>query len=134
MKKAFIYGSLAVFLILLIVVVALIGKYIEKDADLEIIKVEVYENAEERLTIDYYANGRIGFVIETIYSYDHIFVAGADFINENTAVFDGTQAFPAVGLYYELFFGKGYVDVFNNSEFISRYMFVKSSSNVTAST
>lgn len=86
----------------------------------EIIKTELYENDYEIFTVDYQNNGSIGFSIEDKYLLS-TFSAGADFINENTAVFDTKNALPEGNTYYEIKFYDGYLEFWQDGELQGTY-------------
>ncbi|MBO7737617.1 MAG: hypothetical protein J6S77_02805 [Clostridia bacterium] len=128
-KTIAITVSLIVLIILVISIVSIysIGKYIEHhNWLLETYKTETYASETEYLEIQYHNDGNFGFDKKSKDG-KHFFHGGADFISENTALFDGKNALPEVDLYYEFVFEGDTVTLYNYGELVDVYTKVHNS-------
>ena len=123
-KKSLLITISVITLIILVVStvsVCLISKYIKHhNWLLETYKTETYASETEYLEIQYHNDGNFGFGKKSKDG-KHSFSAGADFISENTALFDGSGALPVLDLYYEFVFEGDTVALYNYGELVDVY-------------
>ena len=110
-----------VFIIILICLLMLVGvRYYLWNKHDRITKIEVYENEKEYLIIKYFNDKKVGFAFEGKF-FLNTTSSSADFINENTAVFDGKYLSVPSSMYYEFVFYEDYIEFYDCGEFKSKY-------------
>lgn len=132
-KKAIpIAISVAVVIILVISAVSIVKYINHHNWLLETYKTEIYASDTEYLEILYHNDGSIGFTKETKDG-EKSFSGGADFLDENTALFDGKDALPELKLYYEFVFEGDTVTLYNYGELVDTYTKVQDTNSVSHS-
>lgn len=110
-----------IFLVVSTVSIYSIGKYIEHhNWLLETYKTETYASETEYLEIQFHNDGNFSFGKKSKDG-KHSFSSSADFISENTALFDGSGALPVLDLYYEFVFEGDTVALYNYGELVDVY-------------
>lgn len=113
-------NKVSILILILVCIALIVSFFIYLHCSNGVDKSEIYENDEGYLIIEYQNSKSILFIFESKDKRKTISSA-ANFVNENTAVFDGKKALPEVSCYYEFVFHDNYIEFYNNGDFISKY-------------
>lgn len=133
-NKFLIFVIITVLVIVISFIVYCVFYAIKSNYDQEIVKTEYYITYDDNckyknLKISYQRDGSILYSLKTYKDTGEILYcisSGADFINSNTAISDGSNFFPPISdLYYEFIFRDGIIDFYSSEEFEATYYLVK---------